>query len=218
MTQEQQPSATNRRKLIKALTIGGVAAGTAKLPEQWAKPVVESIVLPAHAQTTQPEAPPGPDLGDGYFLAQGSGIALQQPDDSILDYFARPAHAQDDIDADQFVVGCVSLKDGKLYIDSLYNDITGDGVFCLLDNLMEVSGVPLGGSQSLNIGSEFDLPAETEDCDNDFYPATVHFDSISGQAPNRMVTIRLVTAATNDIVVCQETDKPTCESAVTLPE
>lgn len=38
-----------RRGLLKALGIGGAAAN---LPTAWTKPVVESVLLPAHAQTT----------------------------------------------------------------------------------------------------------------------------------------------------------------------
>ncbi len=45
----KQPS--NRRNLLKALASGGVVAGTA-LPAAWTRPVVDSVLLPAHAQTT----------------------------------------------------------------------------------------------------------------------------------------------------------------------
>ncbi len=42
-----------RRKLLKSLVAGGGAAVTANsLPDKWAKPVVDSVLLPAHAQTT----------------------------------------------------------------------------------------------------------------------------------------------------------------------
>ncbi len=42
-----------RRKLLKALSLGGAAAAT-QLPAKWTKPIVESVSLPAHAQTTDP--------------------------------------------------------------------------------------------------------------------------------------------------------------------
>ena len=42
-----------RRKLLTALTVGGVAATNLKvLPEKWTRPVVEAVVLPAHAGTS----------------------------------------------------------------------------------------------------------------------------------------------------------------------
>lgn len=37
-----------RRRLLKALVIGGTAA--AVLPEKWVKPVVDTVIVPAHAQ------------------------------------------------------------------------------------------------------------------------------------------------------------------------
>ena len=40
---------SGRRKLLKA---GGIVASSALVPEKWQKPVVDSIILPAHAQTS----------------------------------------------------------------------------------------------------------------------------------------------------------------------
>ena len=42
-----------RRKIIKSTAVGGGVFGTIKnVPETWTKPVIESVMLPAHAQTT----------------------------------------------------------------------------------------------------------------------------------------------------------------------
>lgn len=42
-----------RRELLKALTAGSSAVVVAKVaPEEWTKPVVDSVLLPAHAQAT----------------------------------------------------------------------------------------------------------------------------------------------------------------------
>jgi hypothetical protein len=43
---------SNRRNLIKALTLGGGVLSASKIPTAWAAPVVDSVLLPAHAQTT----------------------------------------------------------------------------------------------------------------------------------------------------------------------
>ncbi len=46
----------SRRKLLKSLTLGGGAITTmSQLPSTWSKPVVDSVILPAHAQTTEQE-------------------------------------------------------------------------------------------------------------------------------------------------------------------
>ena len=43
----------NRRKLLKSVAAGGGAIIAGKtLPENWVRPAVESVVLPAHAQTS----------------------------------------------------------------------------------------------------------------------------------------------------------------------
>ncbi|GJL83572.1 MAG: hypothetical protein DHS20C01_32060 [marine bacterium B5-7] len=54
---EELKLSNGRRKLLKSLVAGGsVAATTATLfPEKWTKPVVDSVVLPSHAQTTTDE-------------------------------------------------------------------------------------------------------------------------------------------------------------------
>jgi hypothetical protein len=41
----------SRRNLLRALSVGGVVGAT-QLPTSWSKPVVDAVVLPAHAQTT----------------------------------------------------------------------------------------------------------------------------------------------------------------------
>ncbi|MCI5210116.1 MAG: twin-arginine translocation signal domain-containing protein [Candidatus Electrothrix sp. ATG2] len=47
------PDSENRRKALKTLAIGaGALAGSTVLPERWVSPVIESIALPAHAQTS----------------------------------------------------------------------------------------------------------------------------------------------------------------------
>lgn len=47
------PESQARRKTMKKLAIGaGALAGYSMLPEKWTRPVIEGIVLPAHAQTS----------------------------------------------------------------------------------------------------------------------------------------------------------------------
>lgn len=50
---------TARRRILKRLVAGGGIIATGRMmPDDWHKPVVESVILPAHAQTTQEEPPP----------------------------------------------------------------------------------------------------------------------------------------------------------------
>ena len=56
------PSKAKRRALLGAISTAGVV-GAAKLPGQWTRPVVDHVLLPAHAATTD-------DTG-----AAGSGVS-----------------------------------------------------------------------------------------------------------------------------------------------
>lgn len=49
----------NRRNLLKSIAAGsGVIVAGKSLPESWSRPVVDSVMLPAHAQTSPPPPPP----------------------------------------------------------------------------------------------------------------------------------------------------------------
>jgi hypothetical protein len=79
----------SRRSLLKKLAVGGIAG--AALPTQWSRPVVDSVMLPAHAQTSDSSVyggggasgnntPPGPAPADSI-------------GEEILDFFTPPAQA-----------------------------------------------------------------------------------------------------------------------------
>lgn len=62
-----------RRKLLKTIAAGSGAVVAGKsLPESWSKPVVDSVMLPAHAATS-PSPPPG-DCGPNCAIAGCYGI------------------------------------------------------------------------------------------------------------------------------------------------
>lgn len=49
----------NRRKLLKSIAAGsGTLIAGKNLPESWIQPVVETMIIPAHAQTSQSPAVP----------------------------------------------------------------------------------------------------------------------------------------------------------------
>lgn len=78
----------SRRNILKKLAVGGLAAGAA-MPTKWSKPVVDAVVLPAHAQTSDAtvrgggggtSVPPGPTPGNTI-------------GEDVLDFFVSEASA-----------------------------------------------------------------------------------------------------------------------------
>ena len=58
-----QKSNKSRRRLLKSLAAGSGAVVAGKsLPESWARPVINSVLLPAHATTTDVTASSGPEI------------------------------------------------------------------------------------------------------------------------------------------------------------
>ncbi len=52
----------SRRKLLKSIAAGSGAVVAGKsLPESWSKPVINSVVLPVHAETTDDNESGGPE-------------------------------------------------------------------------------------------------------------------------------------------------------------
>jgi hypothetical protein len=55
MSEKQSNKGNARRKLLKGIAAGSGAVIAGKtLPENWSRPVVDSVMLPAHAQTSPP--------------------------------------------------------------------------------------------------------------------------------------------------------------------
>ena len=69
-------SSESRRKLLKSIAAGSGAIVAGKsLPEEWARPVVDSVMLPVHAQTSV-EAPS--------FVSQGGPLPSASLDSESL--------------------------------------------------------------------------------------------------------------------------------------
>ncbi len=54
---EQEPGSPSRRRVLKTFALGGVGALAILLPSKWTRPVVESIVVPAHAAASPTTTP-----------------------------------------------------------------------------------------------------------------------------------------------------------------
>ena len=60
---EQRDVRASRRRLIKAIAgSSSVIVGAKVIPKEWTKPLVDSVILPAHAQITPPPPDPSPSL------------------------------------------------------------------------------------------------------------------------------------------------------------
>jgi len=85
--EETQPIETNktslsRRELLKTITAsGGALLASALLPDEWTSPVVQSGVLPAHAQST---LCPTIYIKDLHYCDVPNGIECTDPNNMLL--------------------------------------------------------------------------------------------------------------------------------------
>lgn len=75
-----------RRRLLQALAVGGVSA--AVLPEKWVKPVIDAVIVPAHAAGSVVQIN-GIYSNQGFSLGSTSGYL-----ERFAGFFISSAHAQ----------------------------------------------------------------------------------------------------------------------------
>ena len=78
----------DRRALLKGIVAGSAVVGGAKtLPEQWSKPLTDSVVLPGHARTTG-------DYNLGDYSEENDGYGYHDSSDDT-DTGSNPAYGGD---------------------------------------------------------------------------------------------------------------------------
>lgn len=88
MTDESPKSQTNkeaaRRRVLKRLVAGGGFVATGKMmPDDWQKPVIESVILPVHAQMSPEDTEEEPPPSNTNTTVSNSVFLLKKPDSPI---------------------------------------------------------------------------------------------------------------------------------------
>jgi len=126
-------SVVSRRRLLTTLASGGVAAGAMAIPTKWARPVVDSVVLPAHARSS-----PGCVGQGGQTLTLNGNLAPDQQDP--FSFCISGAGPNDTVQID------LICSDGTL--DPVLEVTNPDGV----DYFDDDSGAPCDAFNSSQIG------------------------------------------------------------------
>ena len=104
----------SRRKVLKVAAGAGLVAGTGANWEnnKWTKPVVESVLLPAHAQTS--------GVANGRFAGDTTVnmAALQQIEPSGFDTLVPTAHAQPPGIPSEL---CIEIENNQVNVSALVN-------------------------------------------------------------------------------------------------
>ncbi len=144
MTDKKNMTAENRRNLLKTIAAGSGAIITGKaLPDSWARPVIDSVLLPAHAQTS----------GGPYGGTSNNSITMNDRDDLFaraLNKLIPEGHAQTSYD---FTYCITPVSDTKANTAVLVTPGGGCPYFARLFTLhgVEINTGPqdMGGDQNL---------------------------------------------------------------------
>jgi len=134
---DKKKTVENRRKLLKTVAAGSGAIIAGKtLPENWTRPAVDSVILPAHAQTSG-----GPYSGT-LMASLDSGTLLARATDSLV----PQAHADNPVSYD--VSWCITAV----------SDTAADVSFLVTKNECgEVSDAELCTALAVPVGVRTDL-------------------------------------------------------------
>jgi hypothetical protein len=109
MTDAKNPEQAKggRRRALKLLLGGGVVGSAATLPTRWTRPVVESVILPAHAQLSGPHS----YSGSGTLTPVGAMMGAADPG-GLLDLLVPTAAAGTPVPESLNYDICIVVTDG----------------------------------------------------------------------------------------------------------
>ncbi|HSH41482.1 MAG TPA: hypothetical protein VK973_05080 [Arenicellales bacterium] len=169
-----------RRRALRKLAAGSVVAGVAAAaPARWTRPVVESVMLPAHAQTSADVPEDGDFFMDLSGLLRPNGISQRQDEEPapvwarLLDLIMPVAHAQTDGPSCLPCGACARIRSGKITLT--VTGLSDGNQFCL-----EATG-RLGGSAGFQLKSG--------DAGTCIEENRVEFLRIEGSAPARTLVV-----------------------------
>ena len=176
----------SRRKLLKSVAVGGGAVAAGKmLPEQWARPVVDSVMLPSHAQTSDPSL--GAFAGSGAVVQNESAtqMAEQGFSEELLEFFTPAANAgpmimdvelslTSNASGNSYLCGVDAYSDPEWVSVQIENQsFTSDK--CLLGGALKVNGGTFVDGKgwkvnvsSPNVTTDITLKAGGSGCDQSF--------------------------------------------------
>ena len=152
-TTPEQGKNKARRRILKTLVTGGSALTASKVtPDQWIKPVVESVIIPSHAQTTGGAGNPNGNFAangavvDGLVPDNSQLLANQDISDELLEFFMPSAQASNCPSN----ATCQADFGAEVQNSSMFICVFG-GQFGSFD---AISSIPISGSQLQIMGSE----------------------------------------------------------------
>lgn len=159
----------SRRKILKSMAAGSGAVIAGKsVPEQWAKPMIDSVLLPVHAQTSGPTSCTVIGSITAYQDASASG-------DSYAD--------QSPPSADDFVYGPFTIPGDN------YTDVPGSGRISLVPEFSVTPGV----TDNFTLNSVFlsDSPPPVSSA-ADLAQVSVSPDPVNGTIPFNAIEVGTV--------------------------
>lgn len=195
-----------RRKLLFALTSGIV--GASQLPKSWTKPVVNAVLLPAHAQTTDTDAGPTPTpppalptAFSGPIDFPGSNADSKNPANKLLSLFVSEAHAGlQPANSGQMCITIDSPGGSNFITSILLANVNG------LTTVYEGNGSVSGGPSALNPSSG---------CTDIFGTPTIEVTNVTATGAEYTIAAGFVTTVSGtlpkgtgcpDTSVCMQSD------------